>query len=70
MSQPMGSTEELVQVSARELEALRANSARWGFYAARVAAHAGVSVEQMEKEVDEAIAGGLLPLPLENGGPL
>lgn len=65
MAQQMGYAEGMVQVAASELETLRANSARWVYYAQRVADQVGISLEQMEREVDDAIARDLLPTSFE-----
>lgn len=45
-------------VSETELDQLRKEAARWRFFAQRVAAQANTTVEEMNREVDEAIAAG------------
>jgi len=46
---------ELFDAADKELAAMSQDALRWRYYAARVAAMLGVSIEQMAREVDDAI---------------
>lgn len=46
---------ELFDAADKELAAMSRDALRWRYYAARVAAMLGVSIEQMAREVDDAI---------------
>ena len=43
------------QPLAIELEAQRREATRWQFYASKVAAKLGITLEEMTREIDEAI---------------
>jgi bacteriorhodopsin len=45
----------LFDAADKELAAMSQDAQRWRYYASRVAAMLGVSIEQMAREVDDAI---------------
>ncbi|EPQ6932489.1 hypothetical protein ACUVZD_000132 [Pseudomonas aeruginosa] len=45
----------LIEAAENELDVLRRNAQRWCYYAGRVAAMLGVSVDQMAREIDDAM---------------
>ncbi|HFH3083615.1 TPA: hypothetical protein ACGJRU_003020 [Pseudomonas aeruginosa] len=45
----------LIEAAENELDVLRRNAQRWCYYASRVAAMLGVSVDQMAREIDDAM---------------
>lgn len=45
----------LIKAADNDLEILSRNSARWIYYAGRVASRMGLTIEEMEREVDEAM---------------
>ena len=44
-----------IDAADRELDAMARDAERWRYYAGRVAAMMGISIDQMAREVDEAI---------------
>lgn len=47
----------LIAAAENELDMLRRNAQRWCYYAGRVAAMQGVSIDQMAREIDDAMDG-------------
>lgn len=47
----------LIAAAENELDMLRRNAQRWCYYAGRVAAMLGVSIDQMAREIDDAMDG-------------
>lgn len=50
-----GEASAAIDAADRELDAMARDAARWRYYAGRVAAMMGLSIEEMAREIDEAI---------------